>query len=656
MALPDFVVAGVPKSGTTALHAALARHPGLFLSPIKEPKFFLTDGPPPTRGGPGDALTYREHVWQRDRYEALFDAAPAGTLRGEATPLYLYDQAAMARIRKTIPDVKLIVILRDPVERAHSNWTHLWSAGLEPIGDFVRACAEEEQRIAAGWASFWHYKGLGRYGEQLAHAFTLFPRDQVLALRYRLLIDEPAATLDKICAFLGVETGLLTEIPRENVTAHPERTLAHRAVSLGMRASDAVGRLLPGSAATAATHRLERFLQRDAGTRQPLGWEQRQALLPAFADDVKLLETVLGEDFSDWLAPRDRSGGLVGARPVGKGQAKNGLQSPGGPAKLPQLGHQSVRPIRLGELVVQPGAPVRQVDQVEVAQPAARPRRERVRARPRCRRRDQRGRVGADRDAGPLLVVLGCARPPVVVGDHLVRLEANGGDPGAPGVPLARPARQRGALPGPVEPVRAGGVLGAHLVGLIRVGQRVNCRPHVPLAVMALDHRVLDRSLTRVARQHDLAGADVELGRVGGVDDLDPPVLGPGGGAAQVQPPAAVRELDELRALERLGVGLVLGDDLERLVEVHAVGGEGDRHRVAAAAADRAAQPAGEIKTAVRRYRGRAAGPESAARARGANRDRCVGRTGNKHVTPIATNHVGIIDNSATWCSHSFRK
>ena len=69
MALPDFLIAGVPKAGTTALHAALSRHPGLYLSPIKEPKFFLTDGPPPTRGGPGDALTYREHVWERDRCE-----------------------------------------------------------------------------------------------------------------------------------------------------------------------------------------------------------------------------------------------------------------------------------------------------------------------------------------------------------------------------------------------------------------------------------------------------------------------------------------------------------------------------------------------------------------------------------------------------------
>src|SRR3984957_99335 len=135
MALPDFLVAGVPKSGTTALHAALARHAGLFLSPIKEPKFFLTDGPPPTKGGPGDALTYREHVWRRDKYEALFDAAPPGALRGEATPFYLYDAAALRRIRALVPQVKLIVIVRAPVERAHSNATHLWSAGLEPVGD-----------------------------------------------------------------------------------------------------------------------------------------------------------------------------------------------------------------------------------------------------------------------------------------------------------------------------------------------------------------------------------------------------------------------------------------------------------------------------------------------------------------------------------------
>jgi hypothetical protein len=322
--LPDFLVIGAPKAGTTALHAALARHPGLYLSAVKEPKFFLTDGPPPARGGPGDAQTYREHIWRRADYEALFSAAPAGALCGESTPFYLYDRTAQQRIRDLIPSVRLIVILRDPVERAHSNWAHLWSAGREPVGDFLRACAEEDRRIAAGWSAFWHYTRLGRYGEQLDHLFQLFSREQVLIFRYARLLDEPARILDEICAFLGVEQGVISEVPRENVTAHPERSVAHAAVSRTLRGLEAAGRRLPGSAGSAVTARLERHLQRSAGPRQPLTWAERQALLPVLESDIRLLEQVTGADFSDWLLPRERSGGQVGHRPAGQQQARNG--------------------------------------------------------------------------------------------------------------------------------------------------------------------------------------------------------------------------------------------------------------------------------------------------------------------------------------------
>jgi hypothetical protein len=322
MALPDFFVAGAPKAGTTAVHVALARHPSLYMSAVKEPKFFLTDGPPPTKGGPGDVQTYREHVWRRDDYEALFDGAPAGALRGESTPFYLYDRDAQQRIQRLIPDARLIAILRDPVERAHSNWTHLWSAGLDPIGDFVLACAEEQRRIDAGWADFWHYTALGRYGEQLEHLYTMFPRENVLVFRYRALIENPAQVLDRICGFLGVKQGVLTEVPRENVTAHPQRSLRHRAVSRALRASAAVSRVLPG--AGAVTGSLERILQQDGPPREPLTWEQRQALIPKFEKDIKLLEDITGENFGDWLQPRGDSGGLVGARPVGQRQARNG--------------------------------------------------------------------------------------------------------------------------------------------------------------------------------------------------------------------------------------------------------------------------------------------------------------------------------------------
>jgi Sulfotransferase family len=320
--LPEFFVAGAPKAGTTALHVALARHPALHMSAVKEPKFFLTAGPPPTHGGPGDVQTYREHVWRRADYEALFDPAPHGALRGESTPFYLYNRDAHRRIRALIPDARLIVILRDPVERAHSNWTHLWSAGLDPVGDVVLACAEEERRIAAGWADFWHYTALGRYGEQLEHLYEVFPEEQVFVFRYRSLVENPAQTLDRICAFLDIPQGLLTEVPRENVTAHPDETIRHRALSQALRISAAASTILPGLGGI--TDSLERLVQRDSPPRRPLTWEQRRALIPAFEADIRLLEGITGEDFSDWLQPRGDSGGLVGVRPAGQRQARNG--------------------------------------------------------------------------------------------------------------------------------------------------------------------------------------------------------------------------------------------------------------------------------------------------------------------------------------------
>jgi hypothetical protein len=324
MALPDFFVAGAPKAGTTALHAALAQHPALFLSAVKEPKFFLTDGPPPAQGGPGDARTYREHIWRREDYEALFSDAPAGALRGESTPFYLYSHGAQQRIRALIPDAKLIAVLRDPIERAHSNWAHLWSAGLDPVDDFVRACAEEDRRMAAGWADFWHYLQLGMYGRQLQHLYTMFPREQVLVFRYRAMVADPVALLDQVCTFLGVAPGLIGQVPRENVTAHPDPTGRHRAISRMLRTGSAVTSRLAGHPGAALLDRLERSLQADARPRQPLTWEQRQALIPRFEADIRLLESLTGEDFSDWLAPRGDSGGLVGARPEGQRQARNG--------------------------------------------------------------------------------------------------------------------------------------------------------------------------------------------------------------------------------------------------------------------------------------------------------------------------------------------
>jgi Sulfotransferase domain len=333
MALPDFLIAGAPKAGTTALHVALARHPQLYLSRVKEPKYFLTDGPPSAQGGPGDAKTLREQVWQRDKYEALFADAPPGTLLGESTSLYLHDGVAMQRIRAAIPDVRVIALLRDPVDRAHSNWAHLWSAGLEPEHDFVAACLLEEKRAAAGWAPFWRYLSLGKYGEQLDQLWTLFPREQTLVLRYRELRESPAETLDVITEFLGVRTGVVTETTAENVTTHASRSLVNQTVARVLRAGSSLEAQLPGplSRSVGPTNRfLSRHLQREQRVREPLTAQQRAALIPEFTEDVHLLEWLSGESFSDWLDPGvDRFGGRAPLSPLGRiGTAHQSIDRP----------------------------------------------------------------------------------------------------------------------------------------------------------------------------------------------------------------------------------------------------------------------------------------------------------------------------------------
>src|SRR5215210_3334074 len=92
---PDALIIGAPKAGTSALHAALAQHPAVFTSPVKEPKFYLCgEAPPPAYNGPGDAHSQQEWIWRRSDYEALFSRAPDGSVRVESTPFYLYSADA----------------------------------------------------------------------------------------------------------------------------------------------------------------------------------------------------------------------------------------------------------------------------------------------------------------------------------------------------------------------------------------------------------------------------------------------------------------------------------------------------------------------------------------------------------------------------------
>lgn len=298
---PDFFILGAPKAGTTALHSALARHPRLQLSAVKEPKYFLCgDAPPPLYLGPGDAHSRREWVWRRDHYQALFAEAPADVLVGESTPLYLHDESALRRIRDVAPSARMIAVLRDPVDRAYSNWMHLWSDGLEPESDFVTAVAMEDARRRRGFAPFWRYRSLGLYGRQLRHLHGLYPADQIHVLRYRDLVERPDETLNQVWDFLGVAGGPLPDVPRDNTRPFVPDTLRTRSLARAVRAGALLGSLAPPEIWRGVERRMLDRLHRSGQRRPVLNPEQRKQVQAYFTEDLDLLERITGRDFSEW--------------------------------------------------------------------------------------------------------------------------------------------------------------------------------------------------------------------------------------------------------------------------------------------------------------------------------------------------------------------
>jgi hypothetical protein len=305
---PDFLIIGAPKAGTTALHGALARHPEVFVSTPKEAKYFLCDdAPPPDWRGPGDKHSQQEWIWRRSEYEALFSDAPAGAARCESTPFYLWSYGAHRRIAELLPDVKLIAVVRDPIERAYSNWMHLWCDGLEPESDFMTAFGLERERVHRGFAPFWRYRELGLYGQQLRHLFEYVDPARVLVMRYRELIEDPRGAVDRACRFLGIATGRVSEIPSDNARTYVEPSWRTRTLGPVIRGGAWLGQFAPPQLWRRASPALIRQLRGRGEAHRPLlSEEHRSRLIDVFAEDIALLAELTGRDFSQWLSPVSR--------------------------------------------------------------------------------------------------------------------------------------------------------------------------------------------------------------------------------------------------------------------------------------------------------------------------------------------------------------
>lgn len=232
--LPDFMIIGGKRCGTTSMHDYISRHPlvaPLFprAQKIKGVHFFDTNY---HRGG----AWYRSHFPSRPYLSRLGKEHGVRAISGEASPYYLFHPHAARRARADVPDAKLVVLVRNPVDRAYSHYRERVRHGAEDLS-FERALDEEEERVAGEedrmladeTYNSWPHENLsyfqqGRYARALERWFDEFPRERFLFLISEDVFDDPEAAYRKLTAFLGLPQ---LAVPRfEKLNYHPGSPMA----------------------------------------------------------------------------------------------------------------------------------------------------------------------------------------------------------------------------------------------------------------------------------------------------------------------------------------------------------------------------------------------------------------------------------------------
>ena len=217
--MPDFLIIGAAKSGTTSLFQMLGQHPRVFLSPIKEPNYFSDD-----IRIENFSATYRKNTFLNTeryfaqealpplqlsfvrntaQYQRLFGQAAAHACKGEASTSYLYSETAARNIYNAQPGMKLIAILRDPADRAFSHYLMALKYG-HVRGSFRQALETDIQKKPKGWGRSELFLELGLYGRQLQRYYQTFPENQIHIILYDDFLAQPRRVGEECVHFLGL--------------------------------------------------------------------------------------------------------------------------------------------------------------------------------------------------------------------------------------------------------------------------------------------------------------------------------------------------------------------------------------------------------------------------------------------------------------------
>lgn len=202
--VPNFVLIGAAKAGTTSLHRWLAQHPDVFVPRQKELHFFAAPWLRENCRGPGDARILQDIPADWEAYRGHYAAAHAHRAIGDLSPSYFAWWPSRDAIRDRLGHPKIVLALRDPVEKAYSQYMHLVRDGRETLS-FAEALAAEESRSRQGYGALWRYVASVRYAEPTERFLDTFGADRVKILFFEDLVRDPPRVLREVLEFLDVD-------------------------------------------------------------------------------------------------------------------------------------------------------------------------------------------------------------------------------------------------------------------------------------------------------------------------------------------------------------------------------------------------------------------------------------------------------------------